>query len=428
MGRNWIDRWPGGRIAKGHHGRVVYVIERMVEGKRVALPLDVPAGKAGENAALSALGTFEADPFGFMAAHKRGATKMLLDAQAADDFDTYLATQGRSERYRNNVGHYLSVWADRFSGRDLRSVTTGELKAALREWGNAERHRVIAIKSFCSWLREEVCSMPVGADPTLALKVPPARAEKAIRTKGYPMELVAAIYSEVDAQDVRDVICLRAKTGMHETEAGRVLRGEVVIREIAEGPIAGTIRFDHKSGRVHVQSLDAQALAAAKRLVARGGKGIDNRRQHREIAKAAARLTTRARERTPEAKAVEPIAPGELRHSFVTWARSHGVEVRAAEAGVGLDRIADAIGHQSKRTTMRFYDGTEVPPMIAIPLVLAHPNDPKVTPRARAEKPASDEAARGSPRRASSRASAAVKAAGKGKRGSRARAAPATRR
>jgi len=41
-----------------------------------------------------------------------------------------------------------------------------------------------------------------------------------------------------------------------------------------------------------------------------------------------------------------------------------------------LDVVASVLGHQSSRTTSKFYDGTEVPPLIAIPLKLYHTQDP----------------------------------------------------
>jgi hypothetical protein len=48
----------------------------------------------------------------------------------------------------------------------------------------AKRHRIAAIKLFFSWLREEAV-LTTAEDPTLALKVPPVRPEKAMRDKGY---------------------------------------------------------------------------------------------------------------------------------------------------------------------------------------------------------------------------------------------------
>jgi hypothetical protein len=57
---------------------------------------------------------------------------------------------------------------------------------------------------------------------------------------------------------------------------------------------------------------------------------------------------------------------------------------------VTLEEIRDVVGHRSTRTT-RGYDGTEIPPMLVVPIELKHPSDPKIVkplgaPRARARK------------------------------------------
>ena len=69
------------------------------------------------------------------------------------------------------------------------------------------------------------------------------------------------------AQAVRDVLVLRAKYGMHGTEIDRLASGEGELTPVAkQRQIFGTLKFQHKTGRVHVLSVDKQAFAAAKRL------------------------------------------------------------------------------------------------------------------------------------------------------------------
>jgi integrase len=162
------------------------------------------------------------------------------------------------------------------------------------------------------------------------------------------------------------VLCLRAKTGMHNSEIERLASGRGELRVINDpSGIAGTARFLHKNGRVHIISLDAQALAAGQRLQARGS--APSRNTVREsIGYASARIGQ------------QPLNPGELRHSFATWAKNEGTVVKATQGGVPLDVVAAVLGHQSTRTTSKFYDGTEVPPMITVPLKLHHPQDPAV--------------------------------------------------
>jgi integrase len=234
----------------------------------------------------------------------------------------------------------------------------------LANWPTAYQLRVIAIKSFFSWLRSEDRIKP-SDDPTLALKVPPAVAEKGSRTKGYPMEQVEAIYAALEKQVVRDIIMVKAKSGMHYTELRRIANRKGELRPLADtsSGIAGTARFKHKNGRIHIVSLDAQSFAAAQRLQRRGRVPA-----HFSVK----RFLDRAAEQCGQ----PTINLGELRHSFATWAKNHGELVKPTSGGVALEIVASILGHTSTRTTTMFYDGTEVPPMVRIPIKLHHPQDP----------------------------------------------------
>jgi integrase len=65
-----------------------------------------------------------------------------------------------------------------------------------------------------------------------------------------------------------------------------------------------------------------------------------------------------------------------LRSSFVTLAKDGGRLVRPAEHGLDLEIIAAVTGHTNTKTTRDFYDDTDVPPMIVVPLRLQHPDEP----------------------------------------------------
>ncbi|HEX5753828.1 MAG TPA: hypothetical protein VFZ09_47025 [Archangium sp.] len=91
-----------------------------------------------------------------------GNAPVLLDLPTVERFLGYLKSQGRTERHRKNVLHYLAQWAEVLYGKDLRQLRLQDLKQALNGWFDAEagdiparRHRIAAIKAFCSWLREE---------------------------------------------------------------------------------------------------------------------------------------------------------------------------------------------------------------------------------------------------------------------------------
>ena len=104
-----------------------------------------------------------------------------------------------------------------------------------------------------------------------------------------------------NVQPVRDVLMRHAKCGMHGMEIDRLARGESKVKVLqGQGAIAGTITFVHKSGRVHVQSVDVQALGAALRLQSRGAAPADW--WVRQVVNRAAKST-----------GLEPLRMGELR-------------------------------------------------------------------------------------------------------------------
>jgi hypothetical protein len=55
----------------------------------------------------------------------------------------------------------------------LREVTLQELQRELAKAPTAKKHRIIALKSFFSFLREVEAVRPSSQDATLGLKVPP---------------------------------------------------------------------------------------------------------------------------------------------------------------------------------------------------------------------------------------------------------------
>lgn len=372
---NRLGRWAGGRVTRRKDGTKVWHIDKMIRGHHYRFVIGT-----GPKEPVGALDRFLEDPVRYLAALRADEERdrpVRIDVENVAAFLDHLQKRGRTLQYRQNVHYYLMQWHDVIGSRDLRAVTTAELKQWLLRWGTAERHRIIAIKSFAGFLRTGLHILSVDQDPTANLRVPQAVPEKSVRRKGHTIEEIEAAYRHIRAQDVRDVLCIRAKTGMHEKEVGRIGMGDAELRRVDGGEIVGTVTFLHKSGERHTQSLDAQAFAAASRLLGQLPKGVDNKRQHRELARAAKALTAALRESDPTARDVPPLRPGELRHSFATWARTAGRVVRATDAGVPLDLIAEVIGHKSAATTRRFYDSTEVPPMIVIPLRLVHPHDPR---------------------------------------------------
>jgi integrase len=81
-------------------------------------------------------------------------------------------------------------------------------------------------------------------------------------------------------------------------------------------------------------------------------------------------------DRTAKNLNVDKIRFGELRHSFTTWGRTLGVLVRPMGRGVSVEEVAAVLGHTNTRTTRLHYDGTEIPPMVVVPIKLFHSDDP----------------------------------------------------
>ncbi|WP_163783121.1 site-specific integrase [Myxococcus vastator] len=365
----------------------MWVIERRVFGVMKSIALDVDS----ERAALAQLARFEEDPAAYQTKKQAARRKADADQKAASDaviltpelqkeFIESARKEGLSEEYVKHIlGNYLAHWGVALAGRDLRGVSLLELKKMLKGWKSAEHHRIVALKSFTSWLREEG-KLHRSNDPTLDLQVPQAQPEKSVRVKGYSMAEVESVYAEVSSQLLRDTLCLRAKAAMHDTEIARVARGEALLKEVDDPcGIKGTVTFLHKRGDDHVVSLDAQAFAAALRLQAR----------KRPLTRAPAlvmlkRAASRLREKcaTPEEReAIQVIEPGAIRHSFSNWASDHGVLVRPTKQGLPVEEVAAVMGHRSTKTTRTFYKRVLVPPMIQLPLKLVHPEDPPIASR-----------------------------------------------
>jgi hypothetical protein len=238
----------------------------MVAGRNYAITLDAKS----EMEAEAELALFLRDPTRYQTraevARARDDAAVYLDPETVGRFLEYLKREGRTERYVGNVGFYLAAWAEALAGRDLRTVNQQELIQELAQHKTARKNRIIALKSFTAWLRQVEGVLPGAEDASLALKVPPARPEKAVREKGYSIAQIERLYRAIsgwesakfgwkgtgrvtDVRPVRDVLCLHAKTGMHATEIERLARGEGTVTVLKEqGPIAATIRFVHKSG------------------------------------------------------------------------------------------------------------------------------------------------------------------------------------
>lgn len=370
----WIGQWKGGRVRQDAAGRVSYVIERMRGGERYTHVLFV--GSEGEADAEYAL--FLRDPARYQPPHKsmplRRTGRASIDAETLGLFLAAQKAAGFSREHRQDLKHSLEKLGAALRGRDLRVVPLGELREILARQ-TATKHRIIALKAFAGWLRS-VDRLRRDEDPTLEIKVPPSRAAQFIAAKHYDLAHVDAVYRCISSQAVRDVVRLRVCTGVHKKEIDRMARGECELRELnLRCGIKGTVRFLHKRRKQHILSLDAGCFAAARRLIARGSAPTDH--TCIDVLDTAARRAEQER-----------ILPGNLRHTFTTASRRYGRVVRPTRRGVSLETIRQIVGHVTTDTTSTYYDGTDVPDMVRLPLKLAHADDPSSgTARKRASRP-----------------------------------------
>lgn len=316
----------GGYVRAG-----VYVIERKLGGVKFHFSTRCRT----ERAALAELARFEEDPTAYSPTQRAVDSRVLVTADLLDDFWRY-----QVHVKRNTVEHadacesYLVHWMEDLEGVDLRKLRLAEVHRALDKRGKARRYRVIALKSFCAWLRRVKGLLTAGNDVTTQVQVPPARPEKLQRRKVADREDVRKVLAHLTGP-TRDALLVLAATGMHVSELRRFARGEGGLLKPLRGErVAGKILLRHKTGEAHVVSLVHQDyVAAATRLRARG-RLFSNGWLVTCIARAC------------EAAGVARFTPGVMRHSLGTW---------LAEDGSPLQLVAQQLGHRSERTTRRFY-------------------------------------------------------------------------
>jgi integrase len=368
-----FEKWDGGRVKVDRLGRKTWRIERMVGGERFHIPLEVDS----EPGALAELALFERDPAAYRtkaeAREAEAEEAARVDAETVAGFLKHLAAETdpsrrpRSERYRKNVKSYLAWWGDQFAGRDLREVKLRDLHAALDSAPTGRKQRIIALKSFCSWLREKG-RLDRAHDATMDLKVP--KPERKKRLKGYSMRHLELLYPHIDDVAVRAVVMVRALTGMHHTEIARVAKGDGdVVPLKGQGQIAGAIYFDHKKKAPHLLAVDLRTLAAAQFLQRRGSAPAESW-IYKQIREAAERATT------AEGREVEPILPNELRHCYAQWS-DLGDTIYPRRRGAPLELVSANLGHESLDTTQIYRSRSlRLRALVVFPVKLEHPGDP----------------------------------------------------
>ncbi len=361
--RQKTEKWLGGRVYATAEGDRRWIIRKTVDGVSYNLTLEAES----EEAALLEYRAFRANPAEYAAAlrgEQERSDSVRLDEKAVGDFLKYLKAAGRSAGYVVTLRCYLAAWDEALRGRDLRYLDAKTTKRLLAAWEAGRKHRIIAFKSFCSWLVEKG-ELDPAESPGRFLTVPASR--RTHEVKGYSIEAVEKLYARLPTQFLRDTLRLLASSGMHLSEINRLAKRDGTVRDLeGYGDIAGTITFKHKTGRLHIISLDAKALAAAKRMQERGKAPSST---------AILEVVDRIRQKAGD-NSLERIAFGAIRHSRSTWLAECGEEYHPAGKGLPVETIARSLGHTSARTTMLHYLSVQVPPMLRVPIRLEHPDDP----------------------------------------------------
>lgn len=359
MKRRRVPGWPG-YLHRQKNGLELFIIERMIGGQRY----HVSTGAHSMTAAKAQLERFEADPANY---DPRGAADvglLRLTDRLIEEWESFSIAKGNGRAYTRDHGRKLAAWMLHLGGTDLRKLTLRHLREGLQGLG-ASKHRIIAIKSFYTWLRTEKGLVTTAQDATLDLPVPQGSPEKHRRRKSVPWQHVEQVLAHLaeralserwrprwrddriepaaDTDRRRDCLLLLTATGWHVTELLRFIRGGEVVRQ-AKGDAQAVLVVRHKGGELTRTPIEhREHLDAAERLRAAGAAPRYLEKQHAIACDDAG---------------VPRFGLGVMRHSVATW---------AVEAGALPEAVSHFLGHKDPRTTKRFYIDVAAPTNV-IPL------------------------------------------------------------
>jgi hypothetical protein len=343
--------WLGGYVRNGKKGPT-YVIERWVRGEH----FHVSTRCRTERAALKQLERFEADPYGYTPLPED--SRVVITLELCAEFRDFMVKRKRnSPEWIETVMRFLGDWEEDLGGKDLRFLNLQrDLKPPL-ETRKSRKHRIEAIKSFCSWLRTEKGLLRKAEDATLDLKVPQSPPAKHKRRRAQSREHVLAILPQLP--DVtRDVLTLQIGTAWHISEVRRFASGGEIVEGTA--PLLAVLVVKHKGGDlVRTPIKTPEHLEAARRLRARGAIPIkETLAQHMRDACDRIRAQQR-RDGVPEEKLMPHFRLGDMRATVLTW---------AVEMGATPQEASEFAHHRSLNTTRRMYLDLAVP-TVSVPVL-----------------------------------------------------------
>jgi integrase len=344
--------WSGGYIRVGKKRRT-YVIDRWVDG----IHFHVSTRCSSERAAMKQLEAFEANPTRYSPAGEE-AHRLEITAELVGLFRLYMKRKQNSEHYVAQTVHLLAWWADALAGRDLRNLNVQtDIKAALERKTRIPA-RIIALKSFCSWLRTEKGLLKRAEDATLDLPVPHPPAAKLKRRRVVNREHVLALLPHLPPQP-RDILTLLTGTAWHVSEVRRFAASGEIVRPLGGSPLAVLVT-KHKSGEPTRTPINTpEHLAAAERIL-NSGKIPGHVYLARIMRDTIARVREeQARRGIPEKEWMPHFRMGVMRHSVITW---------AVEMGATLAQASEFAGHKTTATTRKYYLDLMIP-TVSVPVL-----------------------------------------------------------
>ena len=358
MARGRGRKWLGGYVHVEADGSELFIIEKQVNGRRFHVSTRVVDD---EPAALEHFARFQADPLGYDPAGVSPELPVVLTNELVLEHEQWsIEVKRNSTKHARSATRFLADWMDELGRKDLRRLTLADLHAALGKWKTSRQHRIIALKAFFGWMRKVKGLVKHAEDATLDLPVPQADPEKHRRRKAVSWELVREVFAHLEQEHYRDVLQLAVATGWHCSELARFCTEE---SSLLEPPGAETTTRDgrkvlavlvtwHKTKRWTRTALVHQEHVEAALRLRQRRQWVGETRMRTAIAEALERADAKRRQTDPSWPSRQPFSLGQMRHSVATW---------SIELGDRPEQTAEALDHQDKRTTERFYADVLVP-------------------------------------------------------------------
>jgi integrase len=369
-----IATWEarGHRVRFDAKGRPVFIIRRQIDGKR----FEVSTRAHTLAAALAQEERFQRNPQAYRPGGHEGGDPVYLDKDIRKAFLAWsLKVRGNSASWVKKQDDYLSWWAKKLEGVNLRNMAPRDHIIPAVEKATARRSRLAVLKAFFSYLRKERHILKSAEDATIDIPIPQAKPSQWTKSKIIPRDHFDLVleYLRADEASKRakreaarragkvvplaqeqdrdapwaDALALQAGTGWHTTEIVRFAADgsiEPAPQHLAQEGVAGVVVCPlRKSGEMQRTRVGPIPLEAAKKLRAHGAI---SREWYDRAVRAACKAVKLPVPRDDGTDGIPVFTPGTLRHSVASW---------AIEAGADPASVAAFLGHRSPRTTMKFY-------------------------------------------------------------------------